>query len=429
MPVPTKIERLDPEADSAAESTAPRVSERLAWFAVLVAGLGYFIDVFDLWLFSNFRVASLGDLGLTPAQITDVGAYLINWQQFGLLLGGFLWGTMGDKRGRAAVMFGSILIYSVANILNAFVTSVPQYAALRFFTGLGLAGEIGAGITLISELLPTRKRGYGTTIVTSLGVSGAICAALAGKYLDWRTAYLIGGVMGLALLFLRFMVHESGMFGKMKSHEAAIRRGSLRLLFATRERTLRFLSCIALGVPIYLCYGILVTFSPEIAKAIGITEAIRVPDVMLLGSIGITVGDVAAGLLSQWMHSRKKPILIFSVASFFCALLIVAAVPKTAFAYSVIMGLMGLFCGYWACLITITAEQFGTNLRATVTTSVPNLVRGSAIILTTSFIWLKNHIDVPTSIGILTAGTYILLLAGFFCLRETFDRDLDFYEE
>ena len=405
-----------------------RGNERLAWVAVWVAALGYFIDVFDLWLFSNFRVASLTSLGFSPKEVTEIGAWLINWQQGGLLLGGFIWGVMGDKRGRASVMFGSILLYSVANILNAFVTSAEQYAVLRFITGIGLAGEIGAGITLISEILPSHRRGYGTTLVTALGVSGAIFAALAGKYLDWRTAYLVGGVLGLMLLFLRFMVHESGMFAHMSNSDPSIKKGSLRLLFGSWERVARFFSCILLGVPIYLCYGILVTFSPEIAQSIGITEPLKVADVMFLGSIGLTVGDVFAGLLSQKMQSRKRPILIFAVLSAACSMFIATGVPQNALQYSIICGVMGLFCGSWACLITMSAEQFGTNLRATVTTSVPNLIRGSAIILTTSFIWLKNTYSMPISIWVLSAGIYVLLAIGMFFLKDTFHRDLNFYE-
>ena len=227
----------------------------MAWITVVIAGLGYFVDVVDLWLFSNFRVASLRELGLSELEITNTGAFLINCQQSGLLLGGLLWGIMGDKRGRASVMFGSITLYSLGNILNAFVQTVPQYAALRFLTGVGLAGEIGAGITLICEILPKHQRGIGTTIMTGLGVTGAIAAALMGKYLDWRTAFFVGGVMGLALLLLRILTHDSGMFERMKS-ETGIKRGSLKLLFSTKDRIFRFLSCIAIGTPVFFCFGI-----------------------------------------------------------------------------------------------------------------------------------------------------------------------------
>lgn len=416
------------EQDLSTSSARSRAAERLAWFAVLVAGLGYFVDVFDMWLFSNFRVKSLTALGIPADQLTVVGASLINWQQFGFLLGGVVWGVMGDKRGRASVMFASILLYSIANILNAFVWTVPQYASLRFITGFGLAGEIGAGITLIAELLPKGKRGYGTTLVTGLGVSGAIAAAQAGKYLDWRHAYIIGGIGGLVLLFLRFMVHESGMYNSMEK-SSGLARGSLRLLFSTAERSARFVACVFAGVPIYLTFGIFATFSPEIAGAIGIKEALTVPDVMLYASVGITVGDVFAGLLSQFVKSRRLPIALFSIIGVVGSIYIANGGPTTAQAYCYTVGVIGICTGYWACLITTAAEQFGTNLRATVTTMVPNLVRASTIFLTTLFIGLKPVYGVPGTVMVLTIGVYALTFLALLVMRESYHTDLDYFEK
>ena len=267
----------------------------------MVAGLGYFVDVVDLWLFSNFRVASLLELGLTQAQVTTEGVFLLNCQQVGLLLGGITWGILGDKRGRASVMFGYILLYSIGNILNAFIVDVHQYAILRFLTGLGLAGEIGAGITLVCEILPKDKRGIGTTFVTGLGVGGAIFAERMGKYLDWRTAYFVGGVMGLALLFLRIFTHDSGMFERMRM-DNRISKGSLRLLFGRPQSLICFFSCVAAGAPIYLTFAIFASLSPEVAPAFGVAEPVVVPEVMLAVSIGMTAGDVFAGGLSQLMR-------------------------------------------------------------------------------------------------------------------------------
>ncbi len=408
------------------ESLPIPVSERLAWFAVTVAALGYFVDVFDMWLFANFRVKSLTDLGLLPDEITTVGATLINCQQFGFLLGGFCWGMLGDKRGRASVMFGSIILYSVANIANAFVTSVPAYAVLRFITGFGLAGEIGAGITLIAELLPKSRRGYGTTIVTGLGVSGAIAAAYAGSHMEWRHAYFVGGVMGLMLLFLRYLVSESGMYSKMR-HDDGISRGSLRLLFCDRKRVGRYLCCVLLGVPIYLCFAIFAAFSPEIALAIGVGK-VEVPQVMLYASVGITIGDVAAGVLSQALRSRRKPIAIFVGIGFLGSLYLALGFPATPQAYCNVVGVVGICSGYWACLITATAEQFGTNLRATVTTTVPNIVRASAIILTSAFVWLKPSLGVQSAVLCISVATFALTAAALLFLKESFHSDLDFYE-
>lgn len=414
---------------SALRSNPPttNVSETFAWIAVIVAGLGYFVDVFDMWLFSNFRVKSLTDLGLSPDEITKVGATLINWQQFGLLLGGVTWGILGDKRGRASVMFGSILLYSIANILNSFVTSIDQYSALRFVSGLGLAGEIGAGITLITELLPQGKRGLGTTLVTGLGVSGAIAAAMAAKLLEWRTAFLIGGIAGLVLLLLRIFVHESGMYRQMHN-DSGIKRGSLKLLFSSWDRVVRLVSCILVGVPIYLCFGIFATFSPEIAAAIGITGKVEVPTVMLYASIGITVGDVAAGILSQKFASRRRPLIVFMVVGFLASLLLASGWPNNPTTYAALVSLIGVCSGYWACLITMTAEQFGTNLRATVTTMVPNLIRASAIILNMTLLWLKPSFGVQHAVVVLTLGTYLLSLGAIIVLRETFHRDMNYLE-
>jgi putative MFS transporter len=396
--------------------------------AVLVAALGYFVDVVDLWLFSNFRVASLRDLGLSPEQVTTTGAYLLNCQQAGLLLGGLLWGIIGDRRGRASVMFGSILLYSVGNILNAFVVSVPQYAALRFLTGLGLAGEIGAGITLVCELLPRTKRGLGTTLVTGLGVGGAIAASLMGKYMNWRTAFFVGGVMGLMLLFLRAMTHDSSLFAKMQQR-SELRRGSLALLVLRRDALLRFLACIAVGAPVWLSVAIFAVFSLEVAPAFGVTEAISVPDCLLCISIGMTVGDVAAGLFSQALKSRKLPLLVLLSLTCITAIAITAGLVHTSRGYMTLVGLLGLFSGYWACLLTTSAEQFGTNIRATAATMVPNLIRATTIPITLGFVTLKQTMSIQDTVWILVVVVFSAAFLGLKALRETFHTDLEYYEQ
>ena len=260
----------------------------------------------------------------------------------GLLLGGITWGILGDKRGRASVMFGSILLYSIGNILNAFIVDVHQYAILRFLTGLGLAGEIGAGITLVCEILPKDKRGIGTTFVTGLGVAGAIFAALMGKYLDWRTAYFVGGVMGLALLFLRIFTHDSGMFKRMRM-DNRISKGSLRLLFGRPQSLICFFSCVAAGAPIYLTFAIFASLSPEVAPAFGVAEPVVVPEVMLAVSIGMTAGDVFAGGLSQLMRSRKIPLLLLIALTGLVAAMIVSELFHSRNGFLILVGLLGLF--------------------------------------------------------------------------------------
>lgn len=398
------------------------------WITVLVAALGYFVDVVDLWLFSNLRVQSLSDLGFSGKDVTDTGAFLLNTQQVGLLIGSVVWGVMGDRRGRSSVMFGSILLYSVGNILNAFVTTLTQYAALRFITGLGLAGEIGAGITLVCEILPKDKRGVGTTFVTTLGVAGAILAALMGKYLSWRTAFFVGGCMGLSLFFLRMLTHDSGLFEEMRRADG-VKRGSLKQLISNRDMIKRFVSCIASGMPIYLTFSIFAVFSPELAIALGIREPIVVADVMLCVSVGLTLGDLLAGLLSQLMCKRKMPLVLLVVLNCLVAVTILSGVFVSALMYLVLVGLLGLTSGYWACLITTAAEQFGTNIRATVTTMVPNLVRAMAIPITVAFVELKAYLSVHSTVWVVTTVVFACAFWGLAHLRESFHTDLDFYEE
>ena len=398
------------------------------WAAILVAALGYFVDVFDIWLFVNFRVSSLAALGLGPEEVTSKGIWLANLQQAGFLVGGFLWGMLGDKMGRVSVMFGSILLYSTATLLNAFVTSVEQYAVLRFFAGLGLAGEIGAGITLIAETLPTGKRGYGTMLVCSIGVAGAVVSALVGKMLDWKTGYIVGGIAGFVILALRIAVHESGLFEATRGR-TDVMRGSLRLLFRSPARAWRYLSCIFTGIPIYLTAGLFAAFAPEIASAVGISETVLVPDASLACSIGITAGDVLAGLISQWLGSRKKPILYCLIGGFALALAIAGGAPQTAHQYIWLVGGLGLCSGYWACLLTTTAEQFGTNLRATAATSVPNLVRGATILLTSAFAGLKPTWGVSGALTAITIAVYGLAIIGWYSIRESFTTDLHYFEE
>lgn len=404
-----------------------RGSEAWVWITVLVAALGYFVDVVDLWLFSNLRVASLQDLGLTPQEVTDTGALLLNSQQIGLLVGSVIWGVMGDKKGRASVMFGSIFLYSVGNLLNAFVTSVPQYTFLRFLTGIGLAGEIGAGITLVCEILPREKRGIGTTFVTGLGLAGAILAALMGKYLEWRTAFFIGGCMGLGLFFLRVFTHDSGLFEKMH-RDPLVKRGSLKQLFTTRDMLIRFISCVAVGMPIYLTFSVFAVFSPELASALGVREPMVIADVMLCVSVGLTLGDILAGVVSQLTHRRKGPLASLVFMNFLVTLSIISGFFTSATTYLILVFLLGLTSGYWACLITTSAEQFGTNIRATVTTMVPNLVRATAIPITICFIELKKVISMQSTVVVLALFVFTSAFWGLSRLRESFHSDLNYYE-
>jgi MFS transporter, putative metabolite:H+ symporter len=414
----------------AAGVAAPRTRVPVA---VLVAALGYFVDIYDLVLFSILRVPSLSQLGLSGADLTSTGAFLLNVQLAGMIAGGFVLGALGDRRGRLGVVFGSIIIYSLANFANAFVGSVGAYAAVRFVAGFGLAGELGAGITLVSELLPADRRGLGTTVVATVGLSGALAAGAVAELLlakygagGWRAAYALGGVMGLVLLALRFGVLESSLFERLKGESVA--RGDLRQLLRPRERLLRFVRVVAIGVPIWFAGGVLFVFAPEIGGALGLAERPTGARTIFWSYLGVVVGDVLSGLLSQRLRSRKR------VVGGFVALLAVSVVAlllwggRSLPVFYAIMAFVGFATGYWVLFVTTASEQFGTNLRATVTTSAPNLVRGTAIPITALWFALKGPLGVLGStlaVGLASIGVALWALWG---MSESFSTDLDTLE-
>lgn len=396
--------------------------------AVAVAALGYFVDVFDILLFSVVRTASLKDLGVPAERLMDSGVFLINAQMAGMLLGGILWGIWGDKRGRMSVLFGSILLYSLANIANGFAVTVNQYAVLRFLAGLGLAGELGAGVTLVAEILPTAWRGIGTTIIATVGVAGGLTASLVGGAWPWRTAYFIAGGMGLLLLCLRVSVSESGLFRAM-AHDPSVARGDLRLVLHSPQRVLRYLRCLFIGVPIYFVLGIYVTFAPEFGAARGLGTAFTAADAVFYSYIGFILGDLASGLLSQWLRSRRQALVAFISLSFVACCLFLFAPGLTLGGAKALYVLMGFSAGHWAVMITVSAEQFGTNLRSTVATTIPNFVRGMVIPMTTALQWLKPELGVVSASFWILAVVSVLALGAAFQLKESFSTDLDYLEK
>ncbi|WP_276091540.1 MFS transporter [Pedobacter sp. JY14-1] len=394
---------------------------------ILVAALGYFVDIYDLLLFLIIKNKSLASLGVPADKITETGLSLMNWQMAGLLLGGIFWGVIGDKKGRLSVLFGSIIMYSFANIANGFATTIPVYAALRFIAGIGLAGELGAGITLVSETMSKEKRGYGTMFVAGVGLMGAVAAYVVGDFFEWRTAFFVGGGLGIFLLLLRFGVFESGMFEKMS--ERKVEAGNFLMLFTSKERFFKYLNCILLAVPLWFVVGILVGIAPEFGKALNAREYLDNGKGVMFTYIGISIGDFISGALSQVFKTRKKIVFIFISLMFSAMLFYLLNTGWTAQGFYVLCVFFGLFTGYWVVFVTIAAEQFGTNLRATVTTSVPNMVRGSLILVTILFQFLLHRIGIinaALSIAILTVGLAYLALYN---LDETYGRDLNFIEE
>jgi MFS family permease len=392
---------------------------------VIAAAFGYLVDMYDLFLFSVVRVPSLKAIGTTGDALLQQGVWLLNWQMAGLLIGGIFWGILGDKKGRLSVLFGSILIYSLANIANGFVQTVPQYTLFRFIAGIGLAGELGAGVTLVTEVLPKQIRGYGTTLVATLGVIGAILAYFVADIFDWRMAYFIGSGLGLLLLLMRVRVFESPMYTKMKA--MPVQRGSLGMLLGT-QRFLKYLQCIAIGLPIWFVVGILVTFSPEFGQAIGLQEPVVAGKAVMLAFAGQVVGDVVSGLLSQYIQSRKKIVLLFILLSLLFMLIYLLLPVKTLTAFYLVCILLGFANGYWALFVTVAAELFGANLRATVATTVPNFVRGAVIPLTTLFLYLRAGVGIVGSAMVVGAITVFTALLALYFLDETFTKDLDYVE-
>ncbi len=403
------------------------MNQHLLSAAVVVAALGYFGDVYDLVLFLVVKNQSLIDLGVHPDQMLESGVFLLNCQNGGMLVGGVLWGLLGDKIGRTKVLFGSIIMYSSANIANAFVTSIDLYAVLRFVAGVGLAGELGAGVTLVAELMPQRLRGYGTTIIAGVGVFGAITAGLLGDLLLWRHSYLIGGALGLLLLFLRVSVAESELFKEVQERGSSM-RDVIRLLVAPR-RLVKFFECIILGVPIWYIIGILLANSKDLARALGVSEPPQAGLCIAVCYFGLFVGDIAGGLLSQYLKSRKRPIAIFLSLCGVVPLWLLTRQDLSLQQFYVNLFLVGVAGGYWVLVVTLAAEQFGTNVRATVTTSIPNFIRGAVVPVSALFLSLRPYVGIVDSAMLVGIGVCVLAAVCLLRLDETFSRDLDFVEE
>lgn len=396
---------------------------------VAVSALGYFVDILDLFLFSVLRIPSLRSVGVLEAHFLPAGAMLLNCQMAGLLVGSFAWGVLGDRQGRLRALYGSILLYSLATLANAFVLSLPAYAVCRFLAGLGLGGELGTAVTLVSETLPKHRRGLGTMVVAGLGLCGGIVAATLAEHLPWRTCYGIGGTLGLILFSLRVRVSESPLF--LPSQSRMRISDFVRLLFGNARRCRLYLRLVLVGVPIWFVAGILMVFSPELGRALGVAS-VTAPRAVLYSYLGVAIGDFLSGLLSQLLCRRKRTIYIF-LGLLFCALLFfLRAEGVSTTTFYILCFALGLGTGYWAVLVTMAAEHFGTNLRATCATTVPNFVRATAIPLSLAFQALADKkgaalglIGAAAVLGIASLGLAVFALAG---LDETFSRDLHFRE-
>ncbi len=397
---------------------------RSVWsYTILIAGLGYFVDLFDIALYGVVRLTSLNAMGITdPAAVLDAGITIYNAQMAGMMVGGVVWGLLADKKGRLSVLFGSILMYSLASVANAFVTNVPVYALCRFVAGVGLAGELGAAITLVAESLPREQRGIGTTIVATMGLLGVTTAALVGPLLHWKTAYVLGGVLGLVLLVARVRLAESALFTR-----TAVTTPMRPLLLLRGGRLRKYVACVLVGVPIYFANGVLLTFAPEIASGLGVA-GVSAAKAILFGSMGLAIGDLASGLLSQRLKSRKTVLAMCIGAGFVLIVTYTQVSALTANLLYALNFLISATVGYWAVLMTTSAEQFGTNVRGTVTTTVPNFIRGSALFAASSFGALRTHMPVSSAALIVGAVCFAVAAIALTQLDETFGVDLDYVE-
>jgi MFS family permease len=410
--------------------TTSQKLKHLLSFPVIVAALGYFVDIYDLLLFGIVRVPSLKDLQLDA---DTAGTMILNCQMVGLLIGGILWGILGDKKGRLSVLFGSILVYSLANIACGFLPQFPfedktaVYAVLRFIAGVGLAGELGAGITLVSESLPRQLRAIGTSIVAGFGLLGAVVAQLTVELAgDWTIAYFIGGGLGLLLLLLRVSVAESGIYNDIK-HADEIQKGNFFSFFTNKERFIKYIKCIAIGLPTWFCIGILAVMANQFAPVMGIAS-ITPGKAIMWAYVGISIGDFASGFISHWLHSRKKAIFYMMLFTLAGIVLMLFGGTKSENMYYFYCAWLGLGTGYWAMFVTVGAEQFGTNIRSTATTTIPNMVRGLVPVMLLAFDGLKVNNGVIFAASVVGFIAFALGIYSTLTIAETHNKDLDFIE-
>ncbi len=411
------------------QSSASRTTAIIS-IPVLVAALGYFVDIYDLLLFTIVREPSLKGIGVNDTDMVAASTHIINWQMIGLLIGGILWGILGDKKGRLSVLFGSIVLYSAANFATGFIHSIPQYAWARFIAGIGLAGELGAGITLVSELLPKEKRGIGTSLVAGVGLSGAVVAYLTYQISgNWRLCYMIGGGLGLALLILRISVAESGMFKEAKSSLAA--RGNFFMFFTNAKRFKKYMLAILIGLPTWYVVGILVNLSNRFAGELYANKSLDSGRAIMFAYTGISLGDIAIGLVSQQFKSRKKALYLFYALTIAGVILYFSPLNNSNTTMYTICGYLGFASGFWAIFVTMGAEQFGTNIRATAATTIPNMVRGALALINLMFVNLfQKSMGWPLLQSGIVTGIIVfsITLVSAYFTEETFHKDLNYLE-
>lgn len=401
------------------------LKSKLVW----IAALGYFVDLFDLVLYGVVRISSLREIGVPELEVFTIGATLLNYQMGGMLVGGFIWGAIGDKHGRRSALFGSILLYSLATFANAFVTDVNTYALLRFIAGFGLAGELGAAITMVSEALPQKNRGLGSAFIATVGFAGAVTSSIVTQHMSWQHAYQLGGILGIALLITRVSVHESSLFLSAKMKNTEVLWGSFKQIALSKSRLKIFTLGLIAGIPIWYVAGILSYFAPEFARTYKIQGEVSAGTTIMMGYLGSMLGDVVCGLLSQKLKSRKYAVLIFMLIGGFTAIFSAFFLhEKSALTFYLTNAIIGFGNGFFAMLIAWMAEVFGTNLRATVAITISNLIRGSVIPLTFTLQILKDQVGLIHASVFIGAFCFTAAILATLCIPETFHRDLNYLE-
>ncbi len=397
------------------------------YLAVIAAALGYFVDLYDIVLFGVVRVTSLQAIGITGDALISKGILLQNLQFIGMLIGGVAWGIIGDKMGRKWALLATITLYSTANVANGFINDIDTYALLRFIAGFGLAGELGAGITLVSEILPKNYRGYGTTVISFLGLVGALTASYVGGSFDWRVAYFVGGVMGFLVLALRVMtLRESEMFEQQKN--AAHSHGDILMFFRSGTLMLKLLLVIAVGVPIWYVSGIVITFSPEFGSALNLSRSITAAETLKWQAIGLAVGSGLSGIFSEWLKSRKRVVWFCFITMAVLTVALLNMAGATAEMFMLVVLAVGLGQGYWTVFLTMAAENFGTNIRATVATSVPNFVRSMVVPMSLWLNFVRHDLGLINSALMIGGIVFVIAFTALWFLKETYGKDINYIE-
>lgn len=391
---------------------------------VLVVALGYYVDAYDLLVMSAVRKPSLLSLGVPESETLNIGLSLLNYQLVGLMIGGVMWGVIADKYGRKKALFGSILIYSFANIANGYINSVNMYYWLRIIAGFGLAGELGVGISLITENVAKERRTISTAIVSFFGMLGASTGGWFGSIFEWQNCFLIGGFAGLLLLLLRLKVEESVMFNEIKDKNVS--KGNIWMIIKNPKTLLTYFFCTLAGAASILFIGVFIQSTPELGKLfnLNITAGIA----LIWYYLGASVSEIIAGLLSKLLKERKAPIYIFYAISLLAITNFCVNVPNSPYFFYLNCLFLGFGLGWWSQLITLSAELFGINVRATAATSIPTFARAWNIPFSNIFKQNIPNLGIVNSafgIGVIVVSLAIISIT---MVKETFENDANFIE-